>query len=763
MSPPDPQPDLSAPFVFGRHYPATPLTGMPLDRFLPPYYEGMAADWAAEYASPGDWILDPFGQDPFSAIELAERGFRVLVTCNNPVPAFIMQVLASAPSAEAWGDALLAFANLKNSHGIRLEDEISAYYQLPCPNPDCPNGQFEVSYFIWHEGESHPSLAAGLCPQCQYTGEISLTEEVLAQLARLPSFALHKAQAMEATAPINSALRPVMEEVIGYYSPRPLIMLQTAINRLAQSDLSAHEKTLIQALLLTTADQINQLWAYPLGRNRPRQLVRPPVFQENNFWQAMLHSKSQWQKLSRPVSLTLWPAQPPKKGGIALFRGRLRELSPRPEAGLIRLVHTSLPRRNQAFWNLSGLWAGWLWGQDSLSPMRNSLLKQRYDWTWHTTALRKVLSQLPQFTAPETPVLLQVGEMDALFVSASALAAQNAGLTLAAYAADSEPAVLQTVWRQTASGAHPATLSPIGTHAKTSAVRHLTRRAEPADFLGLYSAVFLDLISHGDLWGQPESQPTGTLNELVSEIENALNDPHLFTRFNPGASLETGQYWLADPSGNLFPLADQLEETVLNAFHQQPSLTERQIVAEAGRVCRGMLTADPALLAAVLESYATCHESSAGEKLWVLNPREAQSARLNEREAIAYLIRKMGAQLGYLVLEDQGGLLWKYSENDQVAYCFHIITTAMIASEMNSALASAETRLIVIPGSRSNLVTFKLKRDEHLRELLAEGCQLVKYRQIRNLSNNPLLSRELFASQISSDPPEYHSSQLALF
>ena len=36
-------------------------------------------------------------------------------------------------------------------------------------------------------------------------------------------------------------------------------------------------------------------------------------------------------------------------------------------------------------------------------------------------------------------------------------------------------------------------------------------------------------------------------------------------------------------------------------------------------------------------------------------------------------------------------------------------------------------------------------------------------RQLRNLGDNPLLTPELFASQITGDPPEYHSSQLALF
>jgi len=69
----------------------------------------------------------------------------------------------------------------------------------------------------------------------------------------------------------------------------------------------------------------------------------------------------------------------------------------------------------------------------------------------------------------------------------------------------------------------------------------------------------------------------------------------------------------------------------------------------------------------------------------------------------------------------------------------------------------------VLPGSRANLAAFKLRRDPHLQALKTENWNIVKYRQLRNLSDNPLLTRELFTTQITGDPPEYRSTQLALF
>ena len=71
--------------------------------------------------------------------------------------------------------------------------------------------------------------------------------------------------------------------------------------------------------------------------------------------------------------------------------------------------------------------------------------------------------------------------------------------------------------------------------------------------------------------------------------------------------------------------------------------------------------------------------------------------------------------------------------------------------------------MIALPGSRSNLAAYKLKHDPYLRMLMDENWQLIKFRQIRNLAKNPLLTRALFISQINNDPPEYHTAQLALF
>jgi hypothetical protein len=96
-------------------------------------------------------------------------------------------------------------------------------------------------------------------------------------------------------------------------------------------------------------------------------------------------------------------------------------------------------------------------------------------------------------------------------------------------------------------------------------------------------------------------------------------------------------------------------------------------------------------------------------------------------------------------------------------YSFFPITSAQISKILRGNRDLPGQRIIVLPGGRSNLIAYKLKRDPNLRLLKDDKWQLVKFRQLRNLAGNPLLSRELFNSQISGDPPEFHTSQLALF
>ena len=267
--------DLPAPYVHGTSQADQPQIGLPLDRFLPPYYPGSMAAWLQRLVPPGSLVLDPFGQDPYVILELARAGYRVLVTANNPIAAFILEVMASAPTPEEISEAVHALSAVKSAEGLSLEDQINAYYQFDCPNPECqqadPKSKLQTEYLVWAANAPEPELAFGSCPNCGKQAEYPLTPEMLASREPLPSLGMLKARLLERAANPGDPLRELMMEVISFYPHRSLASLQAMLSRLDSPTLTPRQGTLLRALILSTADRVNQLWAHPGGRSRPRQ------------------------------------------------------------------------------------------------------------------------------------------------------------------------------------------------------------------------------------------------------------------------------------------------------------------------------------------------------------------------------------------------------------------------------------------------------------------------------------------------------------
>lgn len=762
---------FETPFVAGLVQPDTPTSGLPLDRFLPPWHEGMASRWMNHYASPGSWVLDPFGQSPFSVLELARAGYRVLVTANNPIAAFIIEVLASAPSLDDMQSALKALAESKSNRGQSLEDQIKSQYLLPCPNLNCPSLQdsqtfpsFEVERYIWNEDQELPHLAIGQCQLCDMQGEYAITPDVYQTLPALPPAAMSRARILEKIARPDDPLRAVMEDVVDFYTARALYLLQSILARIESQEFNPQQKTLIQALFLSAADRSNQLWTHPHGRSRPKQLTRPPVFQEFNIWMALEAACHQWASTEKAITLRYWPEKLPQSGGISLFKGRLRELTPALDKTQMDVVYANLPRRNHAWWNLSGLWSGWLWGRDGIKTVRNSLLKQRYDWTWHATALEKVLVRLNDMVQPATPILLQVSEWDPLFLLASVKAAQYAGFSLRSAAGSGNLSVLQSVWKISQPSQDLATqtsASDLRNRAKDIAKSFLGLRGEPAGYPRLFTQIVLGLQTQNLLFQNREEQATLPINKVQEDLDPVFTDTGLLHRYNPGATTEIGGYWLTRPPESYTALADSVESLVRHEFLHSESIKALDLATAINNGHPGLMTPEPELIQNILKSYATEKESESGS-VWTLNDHESFATRNEDIKTLRDIIEKMARRLD---LKRQLGtdVIYYLDDHDEELFTFFVSGSAIISETIQRNKMLIGIKLIVLPGSRANLISYKLRRDPSLQALLGDDWHFVKFRQIRNLNDNPLLTRDLFASQIFGDPPEYQSSQLALF
>ena len=718
------------------------------------------SSWVRQYASAGSYILDPFGQNPFTALELARAGYRILVSANNPIAAFVLSVLASSPTPETISQALLQLNQNPMRDGSTIEEYLGNFYRLDCPNPGCQAlSAFEIDTFIWSEEAQHPHLAIGTCTSCDFAGEIELTKTMLEQLGKTPSTALVRSQILERVAAQDPPLRRVMEEVINFYNPRALTALQILLTKIESSPLNPQQSSILKAMWLTAADQANQLWIWPKAKNRPRQLLRPPQYQEANVWKAFLRSASLWSQPKPEVKLRNWPKRVPPAGGISLFEGRLRELSEAPEPGLVKLVQTSLPRRNQAWWNLSGLWSGWLWGKDGVKTLRNSLLKQRYDWTWHSTALKKVLGQLPALLGQDIPILLLTGELDSLFLMAGTLAAKNAGLQLHSMAIDGNSERLQQVWRIPPSAQLAFSARHPNVSIRDSGKIALAKIGEPTHWLRLFASTLTDQLVLGNLVARPK--PEEMLNDIGSEFANALNDSSVFQRFNPGVSADSGLYWLAKPPLDLISLSDRAEDIVVQQLQSKQQVQFSELYATVYAGMGGTLTPSDDLIQVILDSY-TVSESLDNETVFRLLPSESAQHRSEDLRDIRSQLEQMADKLNYRWESRADRVLWVDQAGNTV-FSFFTTASAQISRILSQNQELPGQKMIALPGSRSNLAAYKLKHDPYLRMLMDENWQLIKFRQIRNLAKNPLLTRALFISQINNDPPEYHTAQLALF
>lgn len=127
------------------------------------------------------------------------------------------------------------------------------------------------------------------------------------------------------------------------------------------------------------------------------------------------------------------------------------------------------------------------------------------------------------------PILLQIGELDGLFLIAGILAGQAAGLRLLNCASDGSQDTLQCLW---GIGGLPAGSSQgnLAAAASEAARAHLTERGEPANYLSLLTHIVVSVHQQGLL----SSPPGKTLNDHQEELEACLADTDTFVRFNRG-------------------------------------------------------------------------------------------------------------------------------------------------------------------------------------------------------------------------------------
>lgn len=720
-----------------------PADSGPLARFLPALEEGVVSAWLARLDQPSAWLLDPFGFSPKLTLEAARSGYRVLVTANNPVTRFLLEVFADPPPESEFVAALADLGAVKKGEE-RLEVHLQSLYLTTCEK--CEK-QIHAQAYLWRKGEETPYARIYECKHCGDSGERTTTDEDRERARKIAATdTLHRSRLFERVVSLKDEDRIYAEEAIEHYLPRPLYALGTVINRLDSLKLSEARRRALTALVLLACDAGNTLWGHPAERPRPKQLSTPNQFRENNVWMALERGVGLFAGSGSPVVCEAWPKKLPESGGICIYEGRLSDLAHKVKREIpIAAIIGSVPRPNQAFWTFSALWAGWLWGKEAVEPYKAALRRRRYDWAWNATALNAMFRHLNDLLADDVPMFGLLAEPEPAFATSALTAAHAAGFKLESIALRTEHDAMQVVWRS----AQPTENSPADVELVRNAMRgFLAARGEPVGYLHPHTAGLIALAESNAL-KQMEDEFDEAMRKTNGLLESALRRDKSFIHYSTGEGVDTGMWGLVSKNDSL---ADRVEVAIVSYLQKQRTAIFLEVEEELNNQFAGLMTPSKGLIYAVLNSYARKDGAN-----WSLREEDVASARRGEMANMFNLLEEIGRRLDYASSKDDKTLTWL--EHGKPARRFYVLASALV----RRALEGADSQtIIVIPGGRAALVAHKQERDPSLKEQLKK-YRLVKYRLLRSLFEVPILTRETFEEQIASDPVEKAAGQLMMF
>ena len=728
-------------------------TAKPLERYLPPLPEGIAASWLGKNIPRGGLVLDPFGAAPSLTLESARNGYRVLAAVNNPVLAFLLKTGASAPRDDDLTAALAALSSTRIRE-TRLEPYIRSLYQTQCRQ--C-HREMMAEAFLWERDATVPCKVIYTCAHCQDSGEYPASDRDKKQALEYGQTSLHRSRALERVAPLNDPDRVHVEAALETYPNRALHILSTLINKLEGLAPPEEQKKLLAALMLTAFDRANTLWAHPVERERPKQLTIPPKYRENNIWLALEAAVEEWHSTRKPVLVRQHDDSLPPEGSIAVFEGRAKELAQSLNDLPIAAVMTALPRPNQAFWTLSALWTGWLWGADAVQPIKAVLRRARYNWRWHTSALHGVLAHVASALPPETPMFSLIGEVEPGFLSAGMVAAHQAGFICQGIALRPEQGQAQTTWKRSDQKRHQT--DKFDQSIQQGAKDYLTRRGEPSRYLHLLAAG----LSNHTQTAPFDQEPSDVFQELQTTVEAMISYRGGFLRLGAtGKSRRSGYWWLQsyDQAGHPLPLADRTEITLVRYLLQHPGSATEAIDQGVCEALPGLLTPSQEMVQVCLQSYGTGEEDT-----WQIRAEDRPGARRADLETTSKHIEELGAKVGFATVkmsDDPLRFQW-YNADGEIEYLLYLTASAVLGKIIPYGQPPLSKAVIVLPGGRANLLAYKLEHNPALKEQADGHYRFVKYRHLRHLLTSPLLTRENLDDQLALDPLTYTEPQLRLF
>jgi hypothetical protein len=261
-----------------------------------------------------------------------------------------------------------------------------------------------------------------------------------------------------------------------------------------------------------------------------------------------------------------------------------------------------------------------------------------------------------------------------------------------------------------------------------------------------------------------DEEEASTLESLSSE-EITSSEKERPTRSSDIS--ESTLLWLRETDYvNHLSISDRFEMDLVDYLAYHPGSSLEDIDKSMCNFFPGLFTPDPEFIRTCLESYG---EQDSLTNRWHIRHEDKPEERILDLERSHNYLHQIADRLGITYRDHlTDGLITSISWLDTTGnldFWFFTTTTATIGKIVLYNDLNPSKGIIVLPGSRANLVIYRLRRDPRLNKAfnLTQGnWRFLKFRHLKSLVENPLLRQENLGQFLELDPLTYSTLQMRL-
>lgn len=722
---------------------------IPLERMLPPCPNVVFARWLNNNFPAGSWVVDPAGNNPLTALQAAQAGYRVLSIRSHPITHFMLETIAKAPSDNDFSRALNEMLRTRVGSET-LAIHLQGLYETVCPG--CGQSS-QAQGFIWEKGQDQPKLRLVDCPKCGQKGEFPPAQADLEKIKTIDEQKkMTRARARQKVLLGMEGSPPAIEESLDCYLNRPLYFLMTCINKVDGLMVNEDIKHAIQAILLHLMDAGNNLWHWPPKNDQPHTLNPPAVFLEKNLWMELRQAVHLWTALASPIPITHWPQLPPESGGICLYPHSKKVLNEIAAEIKSSAMIGNFSRPNPAWLALSVLWSSWLWGMPAVERLRHSLEIRRYDWRWSAAGMQTTFRQSEILLSGEGKVFASLHDPSPSSLFACICSARTSHLKLKGIAMREEKEFAELEWavdkNETGKGIGMNTAA----YSKII-LRAMEQRGEPLDTDEVMSVCRLQHALNENLPANLQELDEKLLDDHQEMIKKVLQTNDLFINIKNTSASGGNHWWLAGKTDTEEAITDRAERFIVSYLQKEKPVSPDELDQLVCRNFRGLFIPARETVFTCLKSYATPLPNET--QLWKIRREDMDVNRGEETSKAISTLKYLGVKSG-CHLEGENPLTW-LDGGGNVVYKFFIFGNAIFSGFINKSNANQkEKSILVFPASRSRLILYKLKRNAFLQNTFTgQDWKFLKFRHIQKMAAQPDFNKALWDVQLDADPPDW--------